>query len=301
MASDRRLTVGRKIETDAQDKMCVVMTDDARAVLSFSGLAKFGNLDFHNWLIDKFTECGEPDFQLPNILNRLKGKLDNELFSATDAKRLGNSQRALSIHVAGFRYVPSVLHVTGIEPLPFYVMLSNYEKPVGGGDPSTPSAFFESSVFLPTVGVARCKLCAAIGNTRAISHSDLKEIGEQAYYISDRAVALKLKAAIISSSKSPLSASTVGGKVSTVVVPADRDQSVVGDFHSDDLSLKYYQPASVICTSTGGIAIKRMSVHYGGVKPPVMVVPQVAKKAPCPCGSRKRYKDCHGKNHAQQR
>jgi len=83
----------------------------------------------------------------------------------------------------------------------------------------------------------------------------------------------------------------IGKQISSVVVPAAIDEPAAARYHSDVAQSTSYGITEVIARSDMGLAWKsELTAKNGGLD----AVPTVGRNVPCPCGSGKKYKRCHG-------
>ena len=95
----------------------------------------------------------------------------------------------------------------------------------------------------------------------------------------------------------PKAAGSIGKQLSSITIPKDLDQQPQLEYHSNKVSHKIFTPSQVIATGPDNCyAVTGMSVAADDptVAPP-MTVPKVPRNQLCPCGSKKKYKYCHGK------
>ena len=89
---------------------------------------------------------------------------------------------------------------------------------------------------------------------------------------------------------------TVGRQCMSVVIPSDLKMPPTNRYHTSEVAATSYAPGYV--DARGGphpvIAVADMS--FGAVDKTIpTVVPEVPRNRPCPCGSGRKYKYCHGK------
>lgn len=92
---------------------------------------------------------------------------------------------------------------------------------------------------------------------------------------------------------------SVGPRISTVVVPANLEQPFEARYYSDVNASVVYLPDQVIIRSAEpaiGILAPKLEQHGPPGHPGAIVVPRRPRNAPCPCGSGRKYKRCHGES-----
>jgi hypothetical protein len=92
-------------------------------------------------------------------------------------------------------------------------------------------------------------------------------------------------------------AGPVGGQCGSVIVPRDLSESPVIDYHSAKNAWSVEFPSVVMVTSDGrGGAIKEMALcAEDPSSAPPLVTGRAGRNQPCPCGSGKKIKWCHGR------
>src|ERR1700733_631686 len=107
VCADRRITSGTRVKSEEHDKMLVISTEDAKAVLTFSGLACVERFDTHKWLMEAVRSLGPPDYTLAGIINRLQPALTNEFKTNGAIRNVLASDRRLSVMITGYVYQKS--------------------------------------------------------------------------------------------------------------------------------------------------------------------------------------------------
>jgi hypothetical protein len=100
-------------------------------------------------------------------------------------------------------------------------------------------------------------------------------------------------------SDAKISKGLVGKQCTSLVLPSDPNADALGEYHPDKVTNKIYIPDYIEARGCdyGAFVIAKPEfqfLDYSGK--PSLVIPKVASNAPCPCGSEKKYKRCHGRH-----
>jgi len=291
--SDRRLLAG---ETPVDEESCkggIFLCKNARLAFGFTGIAKVGGLIVRRWILDGLMESGPPTFDAKGILDRFTERATHAFSSVNQFRSLRPDERRLTILFSGYLYQHS-------PPLAAYCFVSNYQNFQNGIDSPTalPSfSVFYSSEKRPSAGsLSMVQRIGAIHlmppeevpafRTMLEEHKPAKAlIGKLLEYFDSKAEGMGGKGA-------------VGTQVSWVVVPRDLQQAVQTGYGSGVNTSRIWIPSYANIDSHGSYVLDDVSVQP--VDPeitPPMAVRKVPKGAPCPCGSQKKYKHCHGRHH----
>jgi preprotein translocase subunit SecA len=96
----------------------------------------------------------------------------------------------------------------------------------------------------------------------------------------------------------PQASSTIGKQISAICLPRNLDSSITTSYHTNVVKYNAFYPSLVIATSDEDQMMARdLAIHIddpaGNLLP--IAVPKVGRNTPCPCGSGKKYKYCHGR------
>lgn len=289
LVADRRLVDGASggVVGEEAGKLAILFCSDARAAVTYTGLATAKNFSTHRWLIQSLLEAARPDFQLRLMLERLAK------IATRDIAMLGLREdlARLSIVVCGYHYG---------EPPPFSFLcrVTNFEHDDGT------EAEVARGIFSVTClrqrrspeGVPARVLVS--GAKRAVSRDDrlaLERLLREAK--PSHALVEKAVAVIRSAARSRNSRGLIGEQCSSAVIPRDRGKRIMTGYHSAKVSYEMFMPEIVdsrgplTLRSLMGLSLKALP---GQPNVPPLVVPKVRARQPCPCGSGKRYKNCHG-------
>jgi SEC-C motif len=288
LVADRRLVdgVSGSVVREEAGKLAVLFCSDARAAVTYTGLAAAENFSTHRWLIQSLLEAARPDFQLRPMLERLAK------IATRDVARLALREdfARLSVVVCGYHYGEP-------PPLSFLCRVTNFEH-----DDGTEAA--ARDIFSVTClrqrrnaeGVPARVLVS--GAKRAVSGDDRRAL-ERLLREEKPSVALveKAVAVIRSAARSRDSRGLIGEQCLSVVIPRNRSETIVAGYHSAKVAYEMFMPD--IVDSRGPRTLRSVMDVLLRALPeqsnvPPLVVPKVRASQPCPCGSGKKYKNCHG-------
>jgi hypothetical protein len=217
----------------------------------------------------------------------LKERLTAEFKSNPAIVRLPRSDRRLSILIAGYIYRDTTYWSV-------YGVISNFERPDLRAEPKAEA--FEEFVFSKgNVKPENPVVTVAIGNTAGVDVERIVAIRKQAQAGSPKSIAPKLVDSIRKAAFEGRSLETIGSQISSVKISPDRNSSVETGYHSAVVRRETTMPACVWATPDVHLAVSKISLVPVDPDTPPLSVPQVSGNQPCPCGSRKRYRYCHGR------
>jgi SEC-C motif len=269
--------------------MLVILTRGERVVLTFSGLAQANGFDTKKWLVKTVQELGPPSYNLVGIIKGLVPRLTEE-FKTNPALRRGLSDedRRLSVMLVGLTFFKSTPAV------PIYAIISNFENPASGS-PAANSANPEFSLSDGNIVEEGTRCILFIGNKAAITKEPFNQVAEAALTATPQSIVLKVVDVMRKIADDPRSSALIGKQLSTVILPGDPNQEVVGAYHTDTVKAAYYMPDVAWVMSDGSSAATNIKIEPAApLTTPPLAVPVVGRNQPCPCGSGRKYKHCHG-------
>ena len=285
--TDRRITAGGTVVSEEQEKAFTIETEDARVCVSYTGLAKtmlfVGEFDTYQWLIQTFIEAGPPDYQIYNVIERFAAIATKRFSTDPWLLRLATHVRTLEIIIAGYFY-------GGDEPFGIQAHITNIQADGSVGEfqatqwhenirSDEPFYWVRAIGFttpLPPEGWR--PVVASLLNPKASPNALISQISD----VIDRV------------SQSPLSRNFVGRQLDTIEVHRDPEQHPLSARVSAVATHRFSTPGMVMIKEEGSFAIGSFFMEADPSKPPI-TVPRAHRNAPCPCGSRRSYRGCHGK------
>jgi SEC-C motif-containing protein len=291
--SDRRLTglADGRVVTDEANKSIILKADDALLIGGYSGIARTNSFNARDWILDTLYDCAEQDCIAENILLRFRDRASEKFKNSPSLKG-----KSLSILFSGW-------HDHYISPLAFQVIVSNNKDPnhiyrSAGVKPE----FEYMSRSHENLGAGIDLVNSWIGMPFEMYQEDKEEL---AWLISSRKPVFAIRGKLISVvrkfSKMPSAGGTVGGQLTSIVLPRSPEDSVVFDYHSHIVKPEIYVPDVLYLTSNGRQTRKDVELAPVDMSStPPLSVPKVKPNQPCPCNSGLAYKDCHGEKGASR-
>ncbi len=295
LLADRRLSSNGRLVDDESNKAGSVVMEDAKLAFAFTGVAKVGTFSTQDWLLDGLSECASPDFLSVPTLMRLRDRLSKEFSSNRFLGHLPLAAKPLAVLFAGYHFAPEGSYAVSAILTNFAGFAANHDLPF------VPKDFVlrEIRADIPSrVGFA--------GAWPAVTDSDVSELHKM--LIAGKGAAAVLGKAIDvfhKVSDRAKARGTVGGQLNSVIIRADPRAPIESNYHVKNCSPISYVANFAVLTKDNGVLCKGGTIfpsdEFGRPRPgaPPMVVPKVHRNAPCPCGSKLKYRLCHGK--AQQK
>jgi hypothetical protein len=291
LISDRRLSSNGKVYEDESNKASTFVCMDARLAVAFTGLAKAGSFLTRRWLLEALLESAKPDYMMRSTIIRLRDRATRDFAKLTNIRK---QDKRLTIVLAGYCYDEE-------PPRCYLYQISNFE---GFDDNQSPlaQASDKFSVYCmresrPAVIPPAIVLVA--GAYQALSQKHVNTLGtllrekRPPPALVDRGVEILREVA-----KSEKSRNLIGTQCTSIVLPSDPALSPLGNYHSSKPTHKTYLPSHVVARGAQGgsliIDSPEFYVEDSSGTPEILNVPKVGRNWPCPCGSGKKYKKCHG-------
>lgn len=285
--SDRRLSSNGKLISDEQNKAGIMHCDNARLIYGFSGLAYYKGHITQNWILDNLNESAVNDFQAIEILRKF-GKNASKYFQTEKVlKKISIKDKALSILFSGYLYHHN-------PPKQCYAIITNQKL---SGVPCEDYDLFKGYYFIeknePEKNVTAIERIgwplgmkeAHIGALRALLEKKAPAEG-----LVGKAVEVMHEIA-----DDPVSKGTIGKQLNVVVMHRDASKPVNSQYVSKKCSFVQYSHDLALLHKNGNTLLKDFKIESVDIDAPPLVVPKVGRNVPCPCGSGKKYKRCHGK------
>ena len=299
--ADRRLTTSGRVVDDEFPKVLVFESPSARLGVTFSGLTTAPRFQMFFVLPQCLTEAATKGPRPDDVVEAFAERLD-EAFSSVPAS-VPEDARRTAILFAGYAYDDAG------RPEMYLRSVSNYRL----GETAT------HDFQVKEVGDSRRhNYMCAVGGWDALPEQGMTELrqlidaGKPPEAVVGKAVAVIREAA-----RSPGARQLIGGQLLSLVIPSDLSQAPSGAYHTETVSDTAYFPGAVRVDGTGhGMAVVGASVTSGALTPaqvrdayrrgrsgmprdtkqrfaPISI-PKVGRNHPCPCGSGRKYKRCHG-------
>lgn len=283
LVSDRRFTVDGKFLDLGDDERCktaAFFCNDARMAVAFTGLARAGKFDTSTVILEELLRAGEPDHLFLPTVDRFITLMAERI----EQTGLPKSACHLTIVFAGYRF-------DGQRGLPEIRQITNWMD--GRGRPQTSAnETFVHWHAKNSLGIFGFGMRAGV-----LKHDRqvlLRMVAQEKPYT---ALVNKVVDAIRNAADSDKSKGLVGKQCDSIVIPSEPHRGAMVDYHSSSPSDVAFLPSYAISTSNSSFSCRggfiRGSDQQGN--PALMAWPRVGRNQPCPCGSGKKFKRCHGR------
>jgi len=273
------------IRSEEGCKLVVFLCSDARMAVTCTGLASAGKFSTHHWLLQSLLDAAKPDLRMRPTMDRLAQ------IATRDVAKLGLPKVScrLSITLCGYYYAEP-------PPLACICRITNFESDDGSTAAESRDAFSVTCLRQTRQagpdfrGIWTSGVRGAVPPACLLALERLMATGRPA-----QALVWKAVEVIRSAAASALSGGLIGQQCLSVIIPSDPRRKVLSGYHTSKLTYEMFMPSMV-----NAMSLQTMSFigefHLEAVsKTMPMLVPKVGRNRPCPCGSHKKYKNCHGR------
>ncbi len=291
--SDRRLSMAGAVLSDEADKAATFHCVNGRFALGFSGVAQAGGVRTREWLLEQLLQCAPPDYSAFEILGRLETSLSREFSSNRWLAQFPPEWLRLSVMFSGYLFHHD-------PPLLASAIITNFQDFQSGADNAEPWPHFKTTYWSerrpsdgPLSYVQRIGMWPAMAEADEGALRDMLDQRLPASAIVEKGVEL-----IRDLADRPQARGAIGKQVSSITLPRDPREVATSDYHTETPSTEMFLPSVVVAVSKNEcFAAKDLTISMSdasGRATPV-AVPRVAGNTPCPCGSGRKYKNCHGR------
>lgn len=291
--SDRRLSNNGRLVDDEATKCGVIFSPIARLAFGYTGIGRLGSFRTLPWLTGALSASARPDYIILGILERLRDNATETFATHSDLSRAPKQHKVLTVMFSGFIYGGDG-HAS-----PAYAFLSNYvDFDTGHRFPEVQDAFrlylFSQN---PPRPIERSGFVQRVGNWAGITPADVTRLqatmdrAPHANEVTDVGVRF-----IRDVAQRRASQASIGSQIESIRVPSDRTLGVATGYHSIVVRRSTYMPAQVSLFPDQHWVVENIRVTPVDADTPPISVPKVKKNEPCPCGSKLRFKKCHGKH-----
>jgi hypothetical protein len=232
--------------------------------------------------------CAKPDFLMSRIIERFRERASRDFAKIQIAKP---SQKYISITFAGYCYDD--------DPPRGYVWL------VGNGplaDGKTSDTFI--SEYYREKRPTDEKPCLIISNGADQAFKEREaDIEALARLLRENkpanAIVDKTVEIMCQSAASKKSRNLIGENYSSIILPRNREKSATSYYHPTAATCKMFGVTTIVAVSKDSGVYSIADPEYEFLdksgKPIISSVPKVGRNKPCPCGSGRKYKHCHGR------
>jgi len=287
--SDRRLSSNGRLIDDESNKCGVVFCLNARMAFGYTGLAKYGSFSTAKWLLKALHDSAKPDYTIGEVLENLKGKATETFKNHPALKNLSNKQKSLAVMFTGFINIDGSLKAGCATLSNFHNFNNNTRYDEAAEEFSVNYSSANKETTNPT-------LVQRVGNWHAMTEKDIDELrGLLLKSVPCEAVVGKALEVVRDIADRPKSSGTIGKQLTSICLPKDPNLGVESSYSTDVVKPETYMPALVYLLPDQHMTVDNISIRPVEANTPPISVPKARRKAPCPCGSNKKYKHCHGK------
>lgn len=292
--SDRLVSSARGPLQGEANKTTLLVTANGRLAVGLTGLASVGTLDLTVWILEALVECGKPDYDSLGMIQRLQQRLETLFRTNSQIARVPPRDRRLSLMFSGFLYHHD-------PPLAANCLLTNFQDVEAGHDSagawSQFRGFFETERLTPRQDtftyVQRVGAWPAMYDEDGVVLREMLAQGKPVHALIERGVALIRRMADRPEGRS------IGKQVTSLVVPRNLKEQPSCDYHTEKVVDSSPMVNTVFATGNGpSIAYRDIELSARNAvtgEATSVGFPRVGRNVPCPCGSRKKFKWCHGK------
>jgi hypothetical protein len=243
-------------------------------------------------------DMGPPDFFLHGIINRTLERINKVFNEEPSIAKIGAKSRKLTIFICGYSRNQ---HGIFLE----YGFLSNWESIENNENGSmrfvqNDIARNEFSCFSLCLKDGKNFELLIFGDKRKITPTKLLILRTFAKNASPRAAVKRLVHFIQQNATDGGINTTIGKQISSKIIYPDFEINVQCDYHTSKSKNVVHMGAGVWAFPDTRLVLADAKLEKAGNDARPMVVTEVSRRAPCPCGSGKRYKSCHGKKYKRR-
>jgi hypothetical protein len=279
--SDRRLSWNGSVVEEEHNKSFSLAIPGFRFTVAFTGLARIGTFRTADWLLDTLFRMGQIEHAPIRLIEQLAAALTHRFSTFADIKGLPLSQRRLDVTIVGYNYSEHPPRGVAAE-------VTNANDPHGAFRPIFSSEIRPSDKPWTWMG--------AFGNGGALDMEAIESIREHLSRGSSAgAVQGMLEKQIRDMADDHRSANTIGKQLDHILIFSDPTRPVLGGRSSAVVRRDFTMPAGIIIGPAGQVSVfKGLTVDSIGPNAMPLSIPRVHRNQPCPCGSKKKYRFCHG-------
>lgn len=270
VAADRRLSIDGQVIEEESTKLTVLVTPDARMVVAYTGIARFGSFETETWLVENLHN---PDATVFQLLEVLRTRLPDALAQA------GVLNQALTVLLAGYVYDDAA----DAAPVPRAWRVTNWEH-------TLPDVVGREFVEIAEDFANNPVIVA--GAAGAVNAKSLEQLhGLVALHAPGDGIRNKLRSMIRDASARKRAGDTIGAQCNVCVVRPGPEHDIRATYYSASPTRRMYGVNTVF--TAGGGMMTRGGVLEVGEGLPSAGLPEVGRNEPCPCGSGQKSKRCH--------
>lgn len=286
--SDRRITANGVPVSDAEGKAIHLHLPHADLLVGYTGLARVGSQPMSQILMEIMLRSAEKADFIADATVHAIGEELTSLFKTPKVRAYAAKHRRLSVMFTGFNYFEGDSGLARHQIA--HALLTNFQRWGEGDNPEAWDEFkplffnVKDGETWPTV-VQRIGAWAAVPLDFAEDLRALLAEGKPASAVRDK---------VVSMLPGWSTAYSVIGKEANCAVL--RPRAGVEWTHASSTSAWVVNLGSTVIALPGQmVALMDAQIEAVDKSTSPMIVPQVPRRNPCPCGSGLRYRQCHGK------
>lgn len=286
--SDRRLSSNGQLVDDESSKAGILTCRDARLAFGFTGLALFGDFSTREWLLDALYQTASPDYLAGPMLDRLTSRATDEFSNAAALRTVPPKDKRLSVMFSGYLDSHN-------PPLAVCAILTNYQDFETGLDDKAAWRQFKLTRWSQIrPGEGEPTHIQRIGSWLAMHEEDEQALRSMLEARKpSRAIIGKAVKFVREMADRPEAGGTIGKQLSVIRVPRERTETVESSyFTSTTRDVSIGADGAWLMADDKRLVWKDPEIKIEGR---AVAVPKVGRNHPCPCGSGKKYKRCHGR------
>jgi len=268
----------------------VVFCLNARVAFGYTGLARYSSFSTVKWLLKALHDSANPDYMIGEILEKLKNKATETFRNHPALRGLPSSQKSLAVMFTGFINIDGTLK-------PGCAILSNYHNFSNNTRFDETADEFTVSYSSANKEAENPTLVQRVGNWRGMTDKDIYELRELLLQkVPAKAIVGKALEVVRDIASRAKSSGTIGKQLTSMIIPKDPSLGIESSYSSNIVKPETYMPAMVYLLPDQHMTVDNISVRPVEADTLPISVPKARRNAACPCGSKKKYKYCHGKN-----
>lgn len=286
--SDRRLSYQGTTRDDESNKATVLITDDARLLVGYTGLAEYGSFKTNDWLSQTLLECAAPDYAAGLVTERFVDSA-TRYFKGPALSAVPARAKRLTVMFTGF--------LAENPPRAVALLVTNFQDWNTGRDSAEAWPVFRSLRFterpddaLAMTWIQRIGAWQALTQDDEIALRELLKEGRPPQALVGKAVETIREAAA-----RPASGGTIGKQLSSLILPSDFSADVGWNYHSETATKSIHGVGMVFASARGAFATKGVQFTALSDDAPPIAGPKLGRNQPCWCRSGTKFKFCHGR------
>ena len=288
--SDRRLTYDGKLIEDESNKASILFCANGKLAIGFTGLAKAYEFETRSWLLKAIFDSSPPDYTAKNILERLTKKATIDFNNIPALLNTSRKNKRLSIIFSGYLYHHD-------PPLAVYAIMTNFQNFNNLPDEEARDNFNCKYWSEIRPNKDNFTLVQKIGFWTAFNDNDADQIRALLIKkVPPKATIDKSISIIREVADRRITNDCIGKQLSRITIHRDKTKPVESGYYPLFAKPETITPDIVYAYSNLHLTVENIRVEpVDPATTPPLTFPKIHKNHPCPCGSGKKYKHCHGK------